>query len=174
MSIPVARTPANRPAEPRRHPDKVVSGLVDEFLEEKREEKRQDLAEANRRNVRDRLRRPVVGAIVVALCGAAWFAPLPTRPPSPPPPLAYRLASARLALNLAARRVDAFAARHGRLPATLLDANVSEPQIILRAMGTKDYVLQLHIGSVVLTYDSSIAPAIQSDDASTILRTTLK
>ncbi|MBK8248945.1 MAG: hypothetical protein IPK85_16325 [Gemmatimonadetes bacterium] len=77
-------------------------------------------------------------------------------------------------MNLAARRIDAFASRHGRVPATLLDANVSEPHMVLRALGTKDYVLQLQVGTVVLTYDSSIAPAIQSDDASTILRTTLR
>ena len=174
MSMPVAKNPPTRPASPGRPPDKVVSGLVEEFFEERREEKRQDQQEAERRNLRDRLRRPLVGGIVLALCGAAWFAPLPTRAPSPPPPISYRLASARLALNLAARRVDAFTARHGRVPATLLDANVDEPQMVLRAMGTKDYIIQLQVASVVLTYDSSIAPAIQSDDASTILRTTLR
>lgn len=174
MTMPVTKTPPISPTDPRRVPSQVVSGLVEEFYEERRVETRREQEKAKRRNVRDRLRRPIVGTVVLAICGAAWFAPLPTRAPAPPPPLSYRLASARLALNLAARRVDAFAARHGRVPATLLDANVDEPQMILRALGTREYVIQMHVGSVVLTYDSSIAPAIQSDDASTILRTTLK
>ena len=174
MSIPRARTQTTRPTHGRQPPDGVVSGLVEEFMEEKREEKRKDTEAANRQRLRDRVSRPIFVAIVVALCGAAWFAPLPTRAPSAPPPLSSRLASTSCAWNLSARRVDPFTARHGRGPATLLDANVDEPQMVLRAMGTKDYIIQLQVASVVLTYDSSIAPAIQSDDASTILRTTLR
>lgn len=166
--------PSSRRSAPPK--EQVVSSLVAEFMEEVRVEQEAEshTLAVNRRM--QRLRRPLVGFLCLGVCLAAWFAPVPgaNSGVTPAPTAAFSYASGRLALNLAARRVDAFIARHGRVPTSLEDANVSEPQILLQPQGQKEFVLQLRVGSAVLTYDSSIAPAVQSDDVSTILKTTLK
>lgn len=165
-----------RPSSPLPSPSAngSAASIVADYMQERRVELESEAkAEASQRT-RDRVRRPIAATLAAMACVAAWFAPLPRAGSArvQAPPAAYTFASGRLALNLAARRVDAFIAKHGRVPTNLLDANVGDPGMVLKPTGNNGYLLQLQVGVTLLTYDADLAPAIQAEDLSTILRTT--
>lgn len=153
--------------------DAVVNQLVSEFLEEQQEEAKV-IAVATRKQLERTDLRPPYLAVAAVACLAAWLAPLPGTAPKrlSPPTAQFTMASGRLALNLAARRIDAFVERHGRLPTVLADANVWDAGMELQRINDADYVLRLKTGTWTLMYDSQMAPAIQVEDQLTIVRTT--
>lgn len=160
-------------AAPRPH-DAVAAALVAEFAEEKRVEVRA-IAEAERKRNR-RLPGWVAGSLAGAACLAAWFVPLPGTTPQPPalPPATFVMSSGRLTLTLAARRVEAFRARHGRLPVLLADAQAAADGIQYQRLTEKDFVLRLTANGTTLSYESALAPPPSPDDIKTIITTTGK
>lgn len=165
-SAPLPSPPANSSA----------ASIVADFMQERRVELETEAKAEAEQRTRDRFKRPIVAALATIACVTAWFAPVPKAGSArvQAPPATYTYASGRLALNLAARRVDAFIAKHGRVPANLLDANVGDPGLVLKPTGNNGYLLQLQVGVTLLTYDADLAPAIQAEDLSTILRTTAR
>lgn len=144
-----------------------MDALVSEFHEEVKKQ-RADLDAAAVR------RRTWVGAAIAgALCLATWVVPMgrPGGQPAPEPER-FSMASARLTLLLAARRVDGFKSQHGRLPTSLPDAGITEPTMTYERPKDGAYVIRIPVGPGLLTYDSSMAPALYTEDIKVILNST--
>ncbi len=76
----------------------------------------------------------------------AWLVG-PALPPEPPP---IRTASVELTLVDAVGRVRSYAARTGRLPATLEEAGVTNPAIAFRPLGAQDFEVSLPSGDSLI------------------------
>lgn len=153
-------------ASPPRAPgaEQLVKSLVTEFAEEKRKEREQDS------QPRSPFRRFAVPALAALACLAAWLVPVPAAgDPAVPPPPQYTMASARLTLVLASHRLEAFRSQYRRLPSTLDDAGVSEPQMRYRTAPGETFVLKLPVAGSYLTLDSGMAPAMFIEDALSII-----
>lgn len=138
----------------------VAEALVASFLDEKRKE-------ADLEARRSRRKRSYWGlSIGVAACATAWFVPV-GRPGGVPPqvPERYSIASGRLSLLLASRRIDAFRAQYHRLPRTATDAGISDTLVTFSLGAGGSYVLSLKVGETLLTFDPAIAPTVYSEDA---------
>lgn len=159
--LPATSSPAGK--------EQLVQSLVSEFMSEQRKEQ-----EAERAVLVAKEKKRVPTLVLASLCClAAWVAPFP-RPAfeAEAPPVAYTVASARITLNLAASRVRAFKAQHGRLPETLLSAGITDPAILYQRWAEGQFVLRLVAGETLLTYDSVIAPNILQEDIQAILNQT--
>jgi ferric-dicitrate binding protein FerR (iron transport regulator) len=146
-----------------------VKSLVTEFAEEKRKER-----ELEQRQ-KSPFRRFVAPALASVACVAAWLVPVPeagdSAVPSSPQ---YTMASARMTLVLASRRLESFRTQYRRLPTTLDDAGVSEPQMQYRTAPGETFVLKLPVAGSYLTLDSGMAPAMFMEDALSIIRRTAR
>jgi hypothetical protein len=143
--------------------------MVADFAEEKKQERAQREADA----ARTRRRKQLAVGVTTALCGSAWFLPLPQPQTNEVElPVAFVRASAGITLGLAARRLEEFRTSKGRLPRTLSEAQVMEPALIYGPRGDSGFVLRLAAGDTLLSYDSSRPAVAVSADAAVILKTT--
>ena len=147
--------------------DAVVRSLVTEFAEEKVKERELEVRQRRRRK-----NTLLVPGLVVA-CLGAWLLPFP-RPASAAQsqPIGFTMASGRLTLLLAARRIETFRARHRRLPSTLTDAGIDERGMSYTPSRGATFIVQLPVGEALLTFDSSMSPAVFVDDAKDVVKST--
>ena len=66
----------------------------------------------------------------------------------------FEAASARLTVFLAGAKVREFHARHARLPATLMEAGVSEPALEYSRHGDSTFTLEAFAAGQRIVYDS--------------------
>lgn len=149
--------------------EQLVQSLVSEFVEEKRRERQLEQRD------RSPVRRLVAPALAAVACLSAWVAPVPKAGGDVQPPSArHTMASARVTLVLAARRLESFRAQYRRLPTTLDDAGIFERSLSYRTAVGETFVLRLPVGGSYLTFDSGTAPATILEDAVSIIRGTTK
>lgn len=79
-----------------------------------------------------------------------------------------------MTLVLASRRLESFRAQYRRLPTTLDDAGIWEPQMQYRRAPGETFVLKLPVAGSYLTLDSGKAPAMFIEDALSIIQRTAK
>ncbi|MGQ0650470.1 MAG: hypothetical protein ACT4P7_23265 [Gemmatimonadaceae bacterium] len=141
-----------------------------EFVEEKKKER----SDEQQRAARVSKKRFVGLAIAAVLCAATWLAPIPRPGPAPQPLTAkFTLASGRMTLVLAAKRIESFRTARRRLPTTLADAGVTEAMEYTQTTDGQ-FVLRLVVGAATLTFDSSVSRAAFTEDAKAIVAATGK
>ena len=138
------------PARPT--PKANVAALVSEILEEARQN-----AETPAPKRSWRIPPSVSAIVVVTMCAWVWIAPPEWLVPRPaaPPSLEYRRASARVALALHAKRIDAFRATRGRLPQTAGEAGIRSSYFDYVRVDSSTYELTSRVAGDVIAYRST-------------------
>jgi hypothetical protein len=134
--------------------DHAVDALVGEFLAEKRRETQESLALQRRPR-----RRPVLTAVLLVLCGAAWVAPSLLTRPEPPLSAERQDAGARMHVFLAAQRVFAFQRANGRLPLTLGEAGVDTANVVYWRSTDSVFELWTSLNGDRVSFTSRMNPA---------------
>ena len=139
----------SRPTPSRPDANAIVSELMAEIRE-------------NRKEAPPPKRLPAWASSLMAVGGIAmsvwlWIAPPAALLPPPPPTISpdQRDASARLAIILQASRIDAFVAKHGRLPVTGNEAGIPYPEVRYRKLDATTYELAMDPGTGSLTWRST-------------------
>ncbi len=138
-----------------------VDALVGAFLEEKSRER-----EEERARQRPRRGRPILTAVLVVLCGAAWIAPtfLPQHETAPSTALMAR--SARITLYLASLDVRAFHDSAGRFPTSLDEAGADTAGIAYtHSAGSEEFALSTLVNGQPFIYHASTSDSAVIDTA---------